>query len=175
MILSFSLPYVFIYIFYFQITCQVIAACSKYRYKGTQTVEQKQFVPLQATADLLEKYHRIIGDKKPYTSDKGYFPCRYPMAAIMESQHKTPEVARFEIFPLKCLLQYLPDFQPAHAGLLKPIPFEDMYLRCGMSRILKVVQSLPAPHSTSDNACSLGYTRYSNIFSDGISSVHRQL
>lgn len=37
-------------------------------------------VPLQAPADLVAKYHEKIGDEEPYLGDKGYFPCRYPMA-----------------------------------------------------------------------------------------------
>jgi arylsulfatase len=37
-------------------------------------------VPLQAPAEWVEKYRAKIGDEKPYTGDKGYFPCRYPLA-----------------------------------------------------------------------------------------------
>lgn len=37
-------------------------------------------VPLQAPAEWVEKYHAKIGDEEPYLGDKGYFPCRYPMA-----------------------------------------------------------------------------------------------
>jgi arylsulfatase A-like enzyme len=37
-------------------------------------------VPLQAPAEWVEKYRRKTGDEKPYTGDKEYFPCRYPMA-----------------------------------------------------------------------------------------------
>lgn len=37
-------------------------------------------VPMQAPAEWVEKYHEKIGDEKPYLGEKGYFPCRYPMA-----------------------------------------------------------------------------------------------
>jgi len=37
-------------------------------------------VPLQAPAEWVEKYHAKIGDEEPYLGDRGYFPCRYPMA-----------------------------------------------------------------------------------------------
>ncbi|HLN56775.1 MAG TPA: arylsulfatase [Bacteroidales bacterium] len=37
-------------------------------------------VPMQAPQDLVAKYHEKIGDEQPYLGDKGYFPCRYPMA-----------------------------------------------------------------------------------------------
>jgi len=37
-------------------------------------------VSLQAPPEWVEKYHRIFGDEKPYTGDKGYIPCRYPHA-----------------------------------------------------------------------------------------------
>lgn len=37
-------------------------------------------VPLQAPAEWVEKYRAKIGEEEPYTGDKGYFPCRYPMA-----------------------------------------------------------------------------------------------
>ena len=37
-------------------------------------------VPLQAPQEWVEKYRKKIGDEKPYTGDKGYFPCQYPMA-----------------------------------------------------------------------------------------------
>lgn len=37
-------------------------------------------VPLQAPKEWVDKYHEKIGDEEPYTGNKGYFPCRYPMA-----------------------------------------------------------------------------------------------
>ncbi len=37
-------------------------------------------VPLQAPEEWVEKYRKVIGEEKPYTGDKGYFPCQYPMA-----------------------------------------------------------------------------------------------
>lgn len=37
-------------------------------------------VALQAPDEWVEKYHRKIGDEKPYSGDRSYFPCRYPMA-----------------------------------------------------------------------------------------------
>jgi arylsulfatase len=37
-------------------------------------------VPLQGPEEMVERYHRKIGEEKPYTGDRGYFPCRYPMA-----------------------------------------------------------------------------------------------
>ena len=37
-------------------------------------------VPLQAPLEWIDKYRKKIGDEKPYTGDKGYFPCQYPMA-----------------------------------------------------------------------------------------------
>jgi arylsulfatase A-like enzyme len=37
-------------------------------------------VPLQAPSEWVEKYREKIGDEKPYTGDKGYFPCQHPMA-----------------------------------------------------------------------------------------------
>lgn len=37
-------------------------------------------VPLQAPQALVAKYHEKIGDEEPYPGNRGYFPCRYPMA-----------------------------------------------------------------------------------------------
>ena len=37
-------------------------------------------VPLQAPAEWVDKYRKKIGDENPYPGDKGYFPCRYPLA-----------------------------------------------------------------------------------------------
>jgi arylsulfatase A-like enzyme len=37
-------------------------------------------VPLQAPAEWVEKYHAKIGDEEPYLGNRGYFPCRYPLA-----------------------------------------------------------------------------------------------
>lgn len=37
-------------------------------------------VPLQAPAEWVNKYRAKIGEEKPYLGDKGYFPCRYPLA-----------------------------------------------------------------------------------------------
>ncbi len=37
-------------------------------------------VPLQAPTEWVEKYRAKIGEEKPYSGDKGYFPCQYPMA-----------------------------------------------------------------------------------------------
>lgn len=37
-------------------------------------------VPLQAPAEWVEKYRQKIGKEEPYSGDKGYFPCQYPMA-----------------------------------------------------------------------------------------------
>jgi arylsulfatase len=36
--------------------------------------------PLQAPEEWVEKYHKIIGEEKPYLGNNGYFPCQYPMA-----------------------------------------------------------------------------------------------
>jgi arylsulfatase len=37
-------------------------------------------VPLQAPREWVDKYRAKIGDEEPYTGNKGYFPCRYPLA-----------------------------------------------------------------------------------------------
>ena len=37
-------------------------------------------VPLQAPKDWVDKYREKIGKEEPYSGDKGYFPCQYPMA-----------------------------------------------------------------------------------------------
>lgn len=37
-------------------------------------------VPLQAPQALVAKYHEKIGDEEPYPGNRGYFPCRYPLA-----------------------------------------------------------------------------------------------
>ncbi len=37
-------------------------------------------VPLQAPEEWVEKYRQKIGNEEPYTGNRGYFPCRYPMA-----------------------------------------------------------------------------------------------
>ncbi|HOO99848.1 MAG TPA: arylsulfatase [Bacteroidales bacterium] len=37
-------------------------------------------VPLQAPKEWVDRYHNIIGEEEPYNGDRGYFPCRYPMA-----------------------------------------------------------------------------------------------
>lgn len=37
-------------------------------------------VPLQAPKEWVDKYHEKIGEEEPYLGDRGYFPCRYPMA-----------------------------------------------------------------------------------------------
>jgi arylsulfatase len=37
-------------------------------------------VPLQAPKEWVDKYRQKIGDEEPYSGNRGYFPCRYPMA-----------------------------------------------------------------------------------------------
>jgi len=37
-------------------------------------------MPLQAPSEWIEKYRAKIGVEKPYTGDRGYFPCQYPMS-----------------------------------------------------------------------------------------------
>ena len=37
-------------------------------------------VPLQAPKEWVDKYRAKIGDEEPYPGNRGYFPCRYPMA-----------------------------------------------------------------------------------------------
>ena len=37
-------------------------------------------VPLQAPKEWVDKYRAKIGDEEPYSGNRGYFPCRYPMA-----------------------------------------------------------------------------------------------
>jgi len=37
-------------------------------------------VPLQAPKEWVDKYREKIGEEEPYPGDRGYFPCRYPMA-----------------------------------------------------------------------------------------------
>lgn len=37
-------------------------------------------VPLQAPREWVDKYRNKIGEEEPYSGDKGYFPCQYPMA-----------------------------------------------------------------------------------------------